>query len=287
VIADLPGRGESDPGLVAADVSAASPKRFGKGERHRAIPETGRLRGARRWCRARRTPIVGPVNQSDPDLAQRRSEAFETQVLPEVDVLYRVALNLTGQPADAEDLVQDALTRAWRALDRFDGAFPRAWLLTILRNTHLNRVRARRPGLLDDPDAGHDEPVTMWTSAVATSPEDIVVGAVFDEVVADALAALSAVYAQAVRLVDVDELTYAEAAEVLGVPEGTVMSRVHRGRRGIRERLAAAGINGPSPRPSNAPPPSGREQTPEQDQDAAAPRARWPHSAARRERGQS
>ena len=228
-----------------------------------------------------------PVNQSDPDLAQRRSEAFETQVLPEVDVLYRVALNLTGQQADAEDLVQDALTRAWRALDRFDGAHPRAWLLTILRNTHLNRVRARRPGLLDDPALERDEPVAVWASAVATSPEDIVVGAVFDEVVADALGALSVVYAQAVRLVDVDELTYAEAAEVLGVPEGTVMSRVHRGRRGIRERLAAAGINGPSSRLSNAPPPSGREQTPEQDQDAAAPGARWPQSPARRERGQS
>lgn len=82
----------------------------------------------------------------------RRRESYQQHVLPEVDVLLRVALSLTDQPADAEDLVQDTLLRAWRSIDSFDGRYARAWLLTILRNAHINRHRRRRPVLLDDPD---------------------------------------------------------------------------------------------------------------------------------------
>lgn len=76
--------------------------------------------------------------------------AFDRYIVPEIPVLYRVALSLTGQQVDAEDLVQETLVRAFRAVDRFDGAHPRAWLLTILRHAHLNRVRMRRPVLLRD-----------------------------------------------------------------------------------------------------------------------------------------
>ncbi|MGH4024005.1 MAG: sigma factor, partial [Pseudonocardiaceae bacterium] len=68
-----------------------------------------------------------------------RHKAFAEYVLPEVDVLYRVACALTSQPADAEDLVQETLLRAFRFIDRFDGQHPRAWLLTILRNAEHNR----------------------------------------------------------------------------------------------------------------------------------------------------
>ena len=78
--------------------------------------------------------------------------AFARYVLPEVDVLYRVALSITRNKADAEDLVQDTMLRAFRAIERFDGRHPRAWLLTIMRNAQINRVRRRRPGLLNDPD---------------------------------------------------------------------------------------------------------------------------------------
>ncbi|MGH3632000.1 MAG: sigma factor [Sciscionella sp.] len=81
-----------------------------------------------------------------------RHEAFAEYVLPEVEVLYRVARSLTGQAADAEGLVQDTLLRAFQAIDGFDGRHPRAWLLTILRNTEHNRHRRRRPSLLNDPD---------------------------------------------------------------------------------------------------------------------------------------
>lgn len=172
-----------------------------------------------------------------------RQAAFAKFVLPEVEVLYRVALSLTAQPADAEDLVQDTLLRAYRAIDRFDGAHVRAWLLTILRNAEVNRHRRRRPQLLDDPEAQLEHacgPGPFGT--IEATPEEIVVGRGFDEVVDAAFAALPDKHRQVVRLIDIDGLTYAEAAVLLGVPEGTVMSRLHRARKRIRDRLAAAGL---------------------------------------------
>jgi len=84
--------------------------------------------------------------------AGERQRRYADLVLLELPVLLRVARTMTGQPADAEDLVQDTLLRAWRALDTFDGRHPRAWLLTVMRHTEINRHRRRRPELLDDPD---------------------------------------------------------------------------------------------------------------------------------------
>lgn len=173
---------------------------------------------------------------SDQDVARRHR--YSTCVLPEIDVLLRVAMSMTPQRADAEDLVQDTLLRAWRSIDTFDGSHPRAWLLTILRNAEINRHRRQRPVLLDDPDRAAETD----TSGSEASAEDLVVGQTFDAVVDSALAALPTKFRQAVLLVDVDGLTYAEAAQALGVPEGTVMSRLHRARARIRQRLAAAGL---------------------------------------------
>lgn len=167
-------------------------------------------------------------------------QAFATYVVPEVDVLYRVALSITRHPADAEDLVQDTLLRAYRAIDRFDGRHPRAWLLTILRNTQINRVRRRRPELMRDPDA--TMAVAASTASTDRDPEDLVIGETFDAVVEAAFAELPDKFRQIVELVDIDGLSYAEAAEVLGIPEGTVMSRLHRARSRIRRRLAVAGL---------------------------------------------
>ena len=172
------------------------------------------------------------------ELAVRRRQAYTSCVLPEVEILLRVAMSMTDQRADAEDLVQDTLLRAWRSIDTFDGRHPRAWLLTILRNTQVNRHRRRRPQLLDDPDRTADRGL----GDAHDSAEDVVVGRTFDVVVDAALSALPTTFRQVVLLVDVDGLTYAEAAEVLGVPEGTVMSRLHRARRRIRDRLAAADL---------------------------------------------
>jgi RNA polymerase sigma-70 factor (ECF subfamily) len=177
-------------------------------------------------------PIAGQVGQPAED-------RFSRYVLPEVEVLLRVACTLTSRPADAEDLVQDTLLRAYQAIARFDGGHPRAWLLTILRNTHINRNRRRRPELLDDQVAALDR---LADVGGAEGPEGLVVGSAFDAVVTNALNALPDRYREIVTLVDIDGLSYAEAAEALGVPEGTVMSRLHRARARMRQRLVAAGL---------------------------------------------
>lgn len=172
-----------------------------------------------------------------------RERTYREYVLPEVDVLLRVALSVASQPADADDLVQDTLLRAWRSIGTFDGQNPRAWLLTILRNAHANRHRRRRPQLLDDPD------VTIERTAAGTdrhaSAEEVVMRRTYDAVVEASLSALPDKYRTVVLLVDVDGLTYAETASALGIPEGTVMSRLHRARRRIRDRLAAADLAPP------------------------------------------
>src|SRR5262245_40273763 len=175
--------------------------------------------------------------------ASRSSDAFERHVLPEIEVLLRVAQSLTGNTADAEDLVQDTLVRAYRSIDRFDGRYPRAWLLTILRRAHINRTRRRRPVLLRDPDAEMDR-----AAAVAcTKQADATVDAAFDAEVEAALAELAAPFRHAIELVDIGGLSYREAAQTLGVPVGTVMSRLHRARARIRDRLALTGVAPRSP----------------------------------------
>ena len=157
---------------------------------------------------------------------------------PEVEVLLRVAHSLTRNHAEAEDLVQDTLLRAYRGIATFDGQYPRAWLLTILRNTHINRNRRRRPELLRDPDTTFDRLAAM----ASDERTDAAVDDELDTEIAQALGALDEPFRRVVELVDIDGLTYAEAASVLGVPEGTVMSRLHRARSRIRNRLASAGI---------------------------------------------
>ena len=166
-------------------------------------------------------------------------EAFEHWVVPEIEVMLRVANSLTRDPGEAEDLVQDALLRAYRAIEGFDGRFPRAWLLTIVRNTHLNRIRKRRPELLDDPEHDIDR---LSRRETASTVEEDVVGGTLDAVIDAALRKLPAEHRQVLELVDMDGLTYREAAGVLGVPVGTVMSRLHRARKSMKHRLDRAGL---------------------------------------------
>jgi RNA polymerase sigma-70 factor (ECF subfamily) len=164
--------------------------------------------------------------------------AFERYVLPEIEVLLRVANSLTRNYAEAEDLVQDTLIRAYRGIDGFDGRHARAWLLTILRNTHINRNRRRRPELLRDPDAAADRMI----SAASDDRTDAMIDDELDVEIVRALDSLDESFRRVVELVDIDGLTYAEAAEVLDVPVGTVMSRLHRARSRIRERLDRVGF---------------------------------------------
>jgi RNA polymerase sigma-70 factor (ECF subfamily) len=161
-------------------------------------------------------------------------------VVPEIEVLYRVALSITRSHADAEDLVQDTLLRAYRAIESFDGRHPRAWLLTIMRNAQVNRVRRRRPEPLHDPDDVARQ--VAATADEAAQPDEAYMAGVLDQHLGAALAALPPKFRQAVELIDVNELSYREAAEVLGIPVGTAMSRLSRARRRLRNHLTRDGI---------------------------------------------
>lgn len=160
---------------------------------------------------------------------------FDTVVVPELDVLFRVARSISTNVDDAEDLVQDTLLRAFRALDRFDGRYPRAWLLTIMRNAHQNRNRRRRPTLLRDEATMTGE--IDRRNPPAPSAEDLATDSIAAAWVADALDHLTPRLRQVAELVDVDGLTYDETAALLDIPAGTVMSRLHRARRQMRVRL--------------------------------------------------
>lgn len=165
-------------------------------------------------------------------------DAFAHVVLPEVDLLFRVAMSITRNRSDAEDLVQDTMLRAFRSIERFDGRYPRAWPLTIMRNAQINRTRRRRPGLLSDPDAFADRDARMADDA--PGPEQQVVDCQIDERVERAFLALPEAYREVVALVDLAGLSYAEAASVLDIPQGTVMSRLHRGRKRVRAALTTS-----------------------------------------------
>ena len=181
-----------------------------------------------------------PVEKPEASIDSARQAAFARYVVPEVEVLGRAAMTIAARPADVEDLVQDTLLRAYRSIDRFDGAHPRAWLLTIMRNAQVNRNRRRRPALLEEPDTSLERLASEADDDA--DPEASVMAEHFDDAVDRALRGLPERLRRVVELVDVDALTYREAAELLGIPEGTVMSRLHRARMRIRARLAAVGV---------------------------------------------
>lgn len=165
-----------------------------------------------------------------------RALAFRTHVEPELEVFLRVARTLTGNPTDAEDLVQETVIRAFRALDRFDGAHPRAWLLTILRHTNMNMHRRQRPDLVEDWAAVQGARPAFGAPGVP-SPEDMVVDQILNDDLEKAVSSIDARFRTVLLLVDVDRLTYAEAADALGVPVGTIMSRLSRARNRVRLQL--------------------------------------------------
>lgn len=162
-------------------------------------------------------------------------DEFTREALSYVDSLYGTALRLTRRPADAEDVVQDTYLKAFRAAAQFRrGSNLKAWLFTILHNTYRNMRRhdGRNPV---DVDSDYVEQAPQ--PANAYSPEQILTRATLDADLQAALDALPEAFRQAVWLRDVEELSYAEIAQVLDVPIGTVMSRISRGRRALFERL--------------------------------------------------
>ena len=170
------------------------------------------------------------------DVAAARAQAFRAHVEPEIDVLLRVARTLTGSWTEAEDLTQECLIRAWRAADRFDGAHPRAWLLTILRRTHLNMHRRQRPDTTDDVGL-LDGARPAFDAQPPQTPEETVMTGVLPEDLDRAVRGLDEKFRTTLTLIDLDGLSYGEAAAILDVPVGTVMSRLSRARQRIRAEL--------------------------------------------------
>ncbi len=176
--------------------------------------------------------MSSPTEHGD---AERR-HSFREFVEPELGVLLRVARATASNHADAEDLVQETLLRAYRGLHRFDGQHPRAWLLTILRNTNVNLHRRRRPLIVEDDELLRASR-PAFGSASTPSAEDSVVDLELDSGLEAAIASLDPRFRSALLLVDVHDLSYAEAAAVMGVPVGTVMSRLSRARDRVRRHL--------------------------------------------------
>ncbi|TWD84735.1 RNA polymerase sigma-70 factor (ECF subfamily) [Kribbella amoyensis] len=170
------------------------------------------------------------------------SGSFEAEALPLRPRLYLTALRLTGNPHDAEDLLQETYLRAFRGYAGFrPGTNLMAWLARILRNTFVNSYRKRQR----EPRTVPDDPITTSRSATAgveVSAEATVVDALPDPRLQEALSTLPDKYRRAVLLYDVDGFSYREIAALFDVPVGTVMSRIHRGRRALKERLVPPSV---------------------------------------------
>ena len=174
------------------------------------------------------------------DLGRDRAREFEAVALVHLDALYRGALRLTHNRAEAEDIVQETCLRALKGFDRFNpGTNCRAWLFTILRNTFLNRVRdAGREILEGDSAVWESVSESIVETGVGESPEEQFLQTVLHGDVDRALRSLPLVFREAVVLADLEGLSYKEVADVIGCPTGTVMSRLSRGRRLLRKTLA-------------------------------------------------
>ncbi len=155
---------------------------------------------------------------------------------PEIEVLLRVARTTTSNQADAEDLVQETLLRAYRAINRFDGRYPRAWLLTILRNTNANLHRRQRPVTIGDWELLQTARPAFGRAALPGAEDSFMDHELHADLEA-AVRALDPRFRAALILVDVHDLSYSQAAAVMGVPVGTVMSRLSRARDRVRTSL--------------------------------------------------
>ncbi len=170
------------------------------------------------------------------DTAQKRDE-FEREALVHLDTLYNVALRLAGNKSDAEDLVQETVLKAYRAWDKYEaGTNCRAWLVTIMRNTFINKFRreSRRPGTVQYDSV---EDVSVFEAVQDKDPEGSFFRFIVDAEVKRAIQDLPEEFRIPVVLSDIEGLSYAEIAEILDIPVGTVKSRLFRGRRRLQQRL--------------------------------------------------
>lgn len=176
------------------------------------------------------------ANRVSLERARRNREDFEREALPQIDLLYRYALRFANDSSQAEDWVQDAFLKAYRGWHSYrQGTNIRAWLLTILRNTIVSQ--ARRTRRVESVDFADAERYSLYEQLQETDPEGRFFDTLISNKVVDAVARLPAKLREAVVLSDVEGLSYAEVADALRVPVGTVKSRLFRGRRALQAEL--------------------------------------------------
>ena len=170
-------------------------------------------------------------------MADPKARRFEQLIMPHLDSAYNLARWLTRNDADAQDVVQESCMRAFKYFDGFDGQYANAWLLKIVRNTCFNWLRINRPSeatlaLDDDLDEIDRDPAAMAINAngLGRSPEELVVIRRDAERLHHAIEALPPSYREILILREMDDLPYREIASIVGVPIGTVMSRLARAR---------------------------------------------------------
>jgi RNA polymerase sigma-70 factor (ECF subfamily) len=180
---------------------------------------------------------------------------FERDAMEYAPQLYSAALRMTRNPADAEDIVQETYLKAYRAYNTFkEGTNLKAWLYRILTNTYINRYRKlqRRPS---EVELGELQDLYLFkrlgeSSGAERSTEESVLESMVDEDIKAALESLPERFRMPVLLADVEGFSYKEIAEILDIPIGTVMSRLHRGRKALQKKLWSLaeqrGLTGPS-----------------------------------------
>src|SRR5213082_2141447 len=175
---------------------------------------------------------------------------FAEQATPFMDSLYAAAMRMTRNPADAEDLVQETYLKAYRGFGGFEqGTNLKAWLYRILTNTYINAYRAkrRRP---EESDLEEVEDLYLYrrlggleAAAAGRSAEDELLDVYTDDEVKSAIESLPEQFRMAVLLADVEGFSYKEIADILGIPIGSVMSRLHRGRKALQKRLYSYAVS--------------------------------------------
>jgi RNA polymerase sigma-70 factor, ECF subfamily len=167
---------------------------------------------------------------------------FEQLAMVHMDAAYRLAFALLRARADAEDAVQDAYLRAYRALHQLEGADIKPWLLTIVRNVCYRRLQQRRGAgnviSLDEVMGARSAVVTdPGLTSNQPSPEQAAVSASDNALLAEAIGALSPAFREVIVLRELEELSYREIADIIGAPVGTVMSRLSRARLELRAQM--------------------------------------------------